>query len=380
MAKRGNNEGSIFRRRSDGLYVAALTLPDGKRKRFYGRTRAGAAEKLSTAQADLAKGLPLPSERLTVAAFLDRWLEDARSTIRETTYDGYESTLRLHAKPEIGRIALSRLGPQDLAALYRKLLTEGLSPRSVRLAHAVLHRALRQAERWGLIARNPAGLVDAPRPSNTIMSPLTPDEIRRLLRAAAGDRFEALYVLAVTTGLRSGELRGLRWQDVNLVAGTLQVRQQVQRTAKGWAFVEPKTGAGRRGVTLPTVAVGALRGHRARQNEERLARGPVWEDLDLVFPNELGRPVERQNLQRRSFDPLLERAGLSKIRFHDLRHSAATLLLAEGVHPKVVQERLGHSNISVTMDIYSHVLPTMQREAASKLDRFFEASAGGLVQ
>lgn len=371
---RGNNEGSIYRRQRDGLYVAALTLPGGRRRAYYGKTRAEAAAKLTEAQTDLAKGLPLPPARLNVSEYLDRWLEGARPTVRPNTYDGYESTLRLHVKPEIGQRTLTRLGPQDLSALYQKLLAAGLSPRTVQLTHAVIHRALRQAERWGLVGRNVAGLVDAPRAASPAIRPLAPDEIKRLLRAATGDRYEALYVVAVTTGLRSGELLGLRWADVDLANGTLHVRQQAQRTRGGWTFVEPKTGAGRRTVTLPAMTVESLKAHRIRQNEERLKLGAAWEDLDLVFANEVGRPVERQNLQRRSFEPLLKRAKLRPIRFHDLRHSAATLLLTEGVHPKVVQERLGHATISVTLDIYSHVLPSMQREAAAKLDRFFETA------
>lgn len=371
MAKRGNGEGSIYKRKRDGLYVAAVVDAEGQRRVFYGKTRVQAGDRLAEAQADLAKGLPLPSARLTVEQYLDRWLEGARSTVRPNTYAGYESTLRLHVKPEIGRRTLARLGPQDLQALYQKLLTKGLSPRSVQLAHAILHRALRQAERWGLVARNPARLVDVPRPTPPPIQPLAPDEIHRLLEAAQGDRYEALYVIAVTTGLRSGELLGLRWADIDLAVAELHVTQQAQRTSEGWAFTEPKTGKGRRTVTLPAIAVEALKAHRIRQNEERLARGPAWEDLDLAFANELGRPVERQNLQRRSFAPLLERAGLRHIRFHDLRHSAATLLLAQGVHPKVVQERLGHAMISITLDTYSHVLPSMQADAAAKLDRFF---------
>jgi integrase len=222
-----------------------------------------------------------------------------------------------------------------------------------------------------LISRNPAGFVDAPRPTPPQIQPLAPEQINQLLSASQGDRLHALYVVAVSAGLRQGELLGLRWSDLDLERASLSVQQQVQRTREGWVFSEPKTAKGRRTVTLPRMAIGALRTHRQYQLAERLAAGATWSDHGLVFTNHVGGPIEKQNLVRRSFRPLLTRAGLPMIRFHDLRHSAATLLLHQGVHPKVVQERLGHATIGVTMDIYSHVMPTLQREAADGLDRFF---------
>lgn len=169
---------------------------------------------------------------------------------------------------------------------------------------------------------------------------------------------------------------GLRWQDVDLAAGSLSVRRTLVRTSQGWSWAEPKTAKGRRSIALPALAVEALRQHRVRQLEERLRAGGLWEDHDLVFPNHTGKPLERQNVFKRSFRPLLAKAGLPYIRFHDLRHSAATLMLSLGEQPKVVQERLGHSTIGVTMDTYSHVLPDMQRKAASRLDALFAAEAG----
>ena len=373
MAKRGNAEGSIYKRK-DGRWAGTITLADGKRKSVYGTTRSQVAQKLAAAQRTVHDGLPLAPEREATGHYLTRWLNDeARRTIRQTTWDGYERLLRLHVIPEIGKTRLARLSPQDLSGCYERLLTKGLSPRYVQMAHAVIHRALRQAERWNLIGRNPADLVDAPRPLRAEIQPLLPDQITHLLEAARSDRLEALYVLALTTGLRQGELLGLRWADIDIDARRLTVRQQVQRTRAGWVFTEPKTTKSRRNVVLPAVATDALARHRVRQIEEQLRAGASWQSLDLVFTSRLGGPIEKQNLARRSFQPLLAGAGLPKIRFHDLRHSAATLLLTQGVHPKVVQERLGHANISVTMDIYSHVLPTLQQDAADRLDRFFAA-------
>jgi integrase len=200
------------------------------------------------------------------------------------------------------------------------------------------------------------------------MATLSPEQARALLETAEGDRLEALYVLALSTGMRQGELLGLRWRNVDLDGGSLQVRATLQRTRDGFTFSEPKTARSCRQVTLTKQAVEALRGHRSRQVEERLQMGGAWEDNGLVFANEVGRPIEAGNLIRRSFHPLLERAGLPKGRFHDLRHTAATLALGKGVHPKIVAEMLGHSQIAVTLDLYSHVTPTMQRQAADALE------------
>jgi len=218
------------------------------------------------------------------------------------------------------------------------------------------------------LARNVASLATRPRIKRQEMVTLSPEETRSLLAAAAGDRLEALYVLAVTTGMRQGELLALRWRDVDLQTGMVQVRTTLQRSKDGFVFSEPKTDRSRRQVALTKVAVAALRRQRIAQAEERLRLGGMWEDNDLVFANELGKPIEAGNLLRRSFWPLLERVGLSRIRFHDLRHTAATLMLGRGVHPKVVAEMLGHSQIAVTLDLYSHVTPTMQREATAALD------------
>ncbi len=182
-------------------------------------------------------------------------------------------------------------------------------------------------------------------------------------------RLEALYVLALTTGMREGELLALQWKDLDMAGGSLQVRRKVSRiTNKGFVVSEPKTAKSRRNIPLAPRTLEALKRHRVRQNEQRLALGDAWEDQGLIFANSLGKPLEVSNMTRRSFRPLLVKAGLPQIRFHDLRHSCATLLLSMGIHPKVVQERLGHSQISVTLDTYSHVLPSMQEEAAQRLD------------
>jgi integrase len=252
-----------------------------------------------------------------------------------------------------------------LQRLYGNRQEVGLSAMSVRHLHAVLHRALGQATRWGLVARNVADLVTPPRAERHEMQTLSPEQARAFLEAAQGDRFAALYTLALSTGMRQGEMLALRWRDVDLEAGTIQVCGSLEQGTL--AIAEPKTAGSRRQVTLTRGAIEALRRHRVAQAEERL-RAVFWDSRGLVFSTEAGTPVDVRNLIRRSFAPLLEKAGLPRIRFHDLRHTAATLLLGRGVHPKMVADLLGHTRISTTLDLYSHVTPAMQKEAVAVMD------------
>lgn len=241
----------------------------------------------------------------------------------------------------------------------------------------MLHRALGQAARWDLVARNVVTLVDPPRVARHRITALTPEQARHFLDAARGDRLEALYVVALTTGMRQGELLALRWSDVDESSQALRVRGTLHHDPQGgWAIHEPKTAGSQRQVLLAVAAVDALRRHRTAQNDERQGVGPAWQDHDLVFANAVGGPLAPQNLLRRSFVPLLVRAGLPRVRFHDLRHTAATLLLAEGVHRKIVSELLGHSQVSITLDLYSHVTGTMQRAAVSALDGLLGSQLG----
>lgn len=228
MAKRGQNEGSIHKRQ-DGRWMAVLNLgyEDGKRNRkyFYGNARREVQEKLTAALRDQQRGLPAVPERETVGEYLTRWLQDvARHTVRATTFESYERLIRRHLIPHIGRLRLARLGPQDLSRLYGRLLADGLSPRTVQYVHAVIHRALNQALRWNLVVRNVADLVDAPRPKRNEIAPLTSEQASAFLKAAEDDRFYALYVLALTSGMRQAELLGLRWAEVDWERGIVAVR------------------------------------------------------------------------------------------------------------------------------------------------------------
>jgi integrase len=366
-SKRGNNEGSITRR-SDGLWEARITLEDGKRKSYYAKTRQAAARKLAAALSDQEAGLPVLGSKQTVAQYLLSWLEAAKPTLREKTWRWYESFVRVHIVPAIGSIPVTKLTAQQVQLLYARKLEEGLSSTSVHHLHAVLHRAFDAALRLGVVQRNVLDMVEVPRMRHHEMKTLSEEQAQHLLAVAQGERLEALYVLALATGMRQGELLALRWHDVDLDGATLQVRASVHYTKGGYIFDEPKTKYSRRRIALSRVAIEALREHRTRQLPERLALGPAWEDLDLVFPNTVGKPIDGVNLLPRDFRPLLERAGLPRMRFHDLRHTAATLLLGRGINPKVVSEMLGHSHVSVTLGIYSHVLPHMQQQAAEAMD------------
>jgi integrase len=377
--RRGHGEGSI-QKRADGRWAAAIDLGylngTRKRKTVYGKTRQEAADKLLALLQARKDGVPISPDTTTVGAFLTEWLETVKLTVRPRTYQRYEEYVRLHIKPSIGRIRLTRLTPQHVQRLYSQQLTAGMSPQSVLHLHRVLHLALSRALKWGLVARNVTEQVDPPRVARKEMRTLSPDETRRFLSAARGDRLEALYVLAVTAGLRQGELLALRWRDVDLEARTVRVVGSLQNIpGEGLTIVEPKTARSRRQVVISETAVDALRRHRVAQAEERLALGEAWHDLDLVFANAIGKPINPSNLLIRSYRALLTRAGLPRLRFHDLRHTAATLLLGAGIHPKVVSEMLGHSNIGITLDLYSHVTPTMQHHAADALDALLDTRA-----
>ena len=369
--KRGNGEGSITRRKNGGWMAqyAVHTAEGRKRKTLYGKTRQEVAAKLAKALSDREGGLTFDAGSLTVSEYLDRWLADSvKDTVRQRTWERYEQIVRVHIKPTLGRIKLKGLTPAHIRGLYREKLDAGLSPRTVQYIHTTLHKALKDAVGDGLIPRNVTEAVRAPRPAKKEVRPLSPDQARTFLEAARGDRYEALYVLAVTAGLRAGELLGLKWEDIDLDVGTLAVRRTLSEARSGRFFEAPKNGKGR-SIKLTRQAVEALRIHRKRQNEERLRFGTLWQDSGLVFPAQTGTPMNAKNLTARSFKPLLERAGLSRtVRLHDLRHTCATLLLGKGVHPKIVQELLGHATLAITLDTYSHVLPNLQGEAVSAME------------
>jgi integrase len=367
--KRGNSEGSIVKR-ADGRWMARITLEGGVRKTFYAKTRQEAARRLAAASRDRDTGVPIVGERQTVEQYFTTWLADIRPTIRPRSWVRYEEMVRLHVLPSLGGTVLSRLTAQQLQALYSAKLAAGFAPATVGRLHAVIRRALGEAARLGLTQRNVATLVRAPRPAGHEMHVLTPLQARTLLSSIVGDPLETLYVLALTTGMRRGELLALHWSEIDLEAGFLQVRWTLQHMAGGvFVLTPPKTARSRRKIALTSRAIKALHEQKARQQVLREAAKEAWNDEDFVFTTALGYPIRGNHILQRQFAPLLAKAGLPAIRFHDLRHTAATLLLLRGIHPKVVSEMLGHSTISMTLDIYSHVLPDMQRDAVDALNK-----------
>jgi integrase len=365
--KRGNAEGSVYRRK-DGRWVAAVRPIDGPRVYRYAKTRAEAAAKLTLALKAASDGLPMPPERQTVGAFLLEWLQTtAKPGVRPATYLSYAGLVRVHLVPELGRISLNRLTPQHVQAMMNRKLEAGLSPRRVDYIRAVLRRALNDALRWGLVARNVATLARRPKQERYEIRPLDPAQARAFLEAVRGDRLEALYSVALAVGLRQGEALGLRWEDVDLGAGVIHVRKSLQRIDGRFQLLDPKSSRSRRTISLPAVVIDALRAHRDRQLAEKSLAGDHWTDLGLVFTTPLGRPLDGSTVTH-AFQRHLERAGLPRQRFHDLRHACASLLLAQGVNPRVVMEVLGHSQITLTLDTYSHVLPTLQADAAARMD------------
>jgi integrase len=365
MANRGKHEGSIFKR-ANGRWVAMISLEGGKRKTLYGASRQDAQRKLAAAQRDAEAGLPVISARQTVGQYLAGWLETIEPTMEYPTWKRHREYVELHIAPNIGRLRLRELTAQHIERLYADRLATGLSSTTVNHLHTTLHKALSQAERQGLVARNVTDLVDPPRMAETEIHPLTPQQVRILLSALDGQRLEALYVVALATGMRQSELLGLRWADVDLDArpmGLIRVRAQLSRVKGVWTWKEPKTKRSRRQIALPASVVETLRRHRVRQHEERLRLGAAWQDHDLVFCTGVGGPLQG-TYTLRLLVKFLEAAGLPRIRFHDLRHTAATLLLSARVNPKVVSEMLGHATVAITLDIYSHVLPDMQQDAA----------------
>ncbi len=369
--RRANGEGSISRRK-DGRWVATVSVGRDaggrvRRRAVYARTQREAIAHLHRLQADLAAGRPVAPDRTNVAEFLGRWLEDAaRPSIAYNTLRIYQGFLRNHVGPAIGGVAVRQLLPAHVLFLQSEMERRDASARLRQMVHTMLRRAIRVAVQWGLLARNPCDLVARPRAPSGEASYLDAGQVRSLLAAARGDRLEALVVLAVTTGMRQGELLGLQWGDVDLEAGSLAVRRQLVEGPGGRpALGELKTARSRRLVTLPDMAIAALRSHKARLGIAQLRTA-------LVFTDSRGGPLRKTNLLRRWFHPLVARAGLGRIRFHDLRHTHATLLLGQGIHPKVVQERLGHASVTLTLDTYSHVTPSLQAEAAARLDAALE--------
>lgn len=306
-----------------------------------------------------------PSSTITLNPYLNQWLEAAaKPRLRPKSFSDYESLLRLHVRPVLGTKSLMSIEPLDIQKVYHGMMERELSPRTVHYTHAVLQSAFRQAVRWKLIAHDPCEGVELPRLRRKEMAVLNVEQCRDFLAAAKSSQHYAVFALAITTGLRPSEYLGLKWSDVDWQRGAISVSRTLQRVGDEWTFDETKRKRSRRVVKLQHWISELLR----VMNEQRDASPTDSIASDLIFRTATGNPINKRNLATRHFRPILERAGLPKIRLYDLRHTAATLAVAAGVPVKVVSEQLGHSNIAFTLDVYSHVLPHMQDEAAAKVE------------
>ena len=425
-------KGFVFEREPGTWYArVTLTDQNGKRRDLWrkGDNKTEAKELLKKLVRDLedSNNTVIEGNKITLNKYLDRWLTmAAKGRLSERSYADYEDLLRRYVRPAMGRKKLSDLRPLDVQSLYSSMQEQGgswvafavfqhqsesrrkqkrardeaealtllkqmeqelmdsahrilrsgierraLSARTVRYTHAVLSSAFKQAVKWGLIPRNPASLAELPKQVRQEMSALSRDEARRFVAACANDRSGMLFSFALVTGTRPEEYLGLQWKDINLESGIVMVQRTLcwRRRGGGWYFSEPKTARSRRSIPLPFSLIRALAEHKRGQAEERLNAGPKYTSNDLIFATSDGGPLMPQNLFRRHFKPILKSAGLPEtIRLYDLRHSCATLLLETNENPKVVSERLGHASITLTLDTYSHVLPSMQQAATEKLE------------
>lgn len=349
--RRGKGEGSIYRR-GDGRWVGQYEA-NGKRRYVSGKTRAEVAKRLNAAIAERDKGFVFDAGNLTLTNYLDLWLDSVRGTVRESTWVRHEINVRVHIKPNL-RGRLDKLHGLQVQALYRRKLDEGQSPASVLKIHATLTKALKQACAWRLVPTNVCESVTLPRLERAEVKPLDAGQMRALLEAARDTELYALWVVMATTGVRVGEALALCWDDLDLGARRLRVSKTLYRGVVG----QPKTGNGRRTIRLCGFATQALEEHRRSG--------------DFVFCTGSGGPINVNNLRHRDWKRLLARAGLPpRTRLHDLRHSAATLLLGRGVPIKVVSEMWGHHDVAFTLRVYGHVLPEMQDKAADAMDEIF---------
>ena len=362
MKRRGQGEGSI-RERTNGRWEARYRGSDGKPRSIYARTRREAVERLRTAIAEREQGVRPRDNRLTVAAFLEDWLAGHRQRIRPRTFESYTAAVRLYVAPAIGDVPLSKLQPEHVARMVAGLSARGnLSPTTVRYAYSVIRTGLGQALRQGKVIRNVATLTDPPRRNGRETHQLTREQARALIEGTRDDPLGALYVTALGTGLRQGELLALRWQDIDLIAGELTVRHSLQRFTRELA--ETKTDRSRRTMHLPPRVTAALAAHRERQT--------VIPVSGLVFCTAAGEPLHSVNVTR-SLHRVLRRLGLPQRRFHDLRHTFATLAIEAGEDIAVVSRALGHASVAITADVYMHVTPAMKDRLAQRMEAVLSA-------
>ena len=376
MTRRGNGEGSVFQRKSDKKWVASITLDDGKRKVLYGKTKKEVTEKLIKVRREQQQGMLSVTSKTKMSEYIEGWLENYKRGVRPNTHQRACEIMRLHILPTLGNIQLDKLTPQHLDRLYSKKLKE-LSPTTVQTIHNTLHKALSDAVKQGILLINVSERVEAPRKNEYEARVFSEEETRTFLMAIRNHSLYVLLLIDVSTGMRRGEIVGLKWNDIDLKRGILQVRRAIVRrpTELGGGYAEAplKTKRSRRSIMLPAYIVAILEQYRAQQMSIMQQNGQPWDEQRWLFCKPDGNHLNPQHDVYEEFKVILSKAGLPDIRFHDLRHTAATMHLGLMTNPKIVQEILGHSTISITMDAYSHVLPPMHREAMGNINEWLIA-------
>lgn len=368
--RRGHGEGTIYQR-ENGLWAAQFTMPDGSRRSVSGKRQQDVRDKLNELKREAEKFQSLKNQGQTVGEFVDGWIEMIEHTIRPRTYHTYQSYMRNHIEP-LRDIPIARLTVKQVQDLYTAKLKSGLSSTTVRHLHAILHKALEKAVRLEVVTKNVCDDVDPPRMAEHTYVTLSPEQAQAFMNSAKGTRWEALYIMAITTGMREGELFAQKWKNLDWERGTIQVLETLHFYDSDVHFAKPKTKKSIRTVYLSRFTLNALKRHQELQEKEKEHLGDAWDDsYDLIFPNTIGRPMHFSDFIVRTFKADLKKANVPDMRFHDLRHTAATLLLMAGVNPKVVCEMLGHSSITITLQLYSHVTPIMHMQAADEMDNYF---------
>ena len=364
--KRGNSEGTIHRR-SSGSWRAQVTL-EGRRLSHTGNTRQECQEWIRKTLTRIDKGMTFDSTKITFQEYLSGWLVIIKTSTKPRTWTHYGQLIRQYIVPRLGHIKVGDLRPDHIQSFYIVLQEQEIGVFTIRKIHAVLHSALSHALKLNMVGYNPASVAITPKKPAREMKIFDGSQVSQMLIAAKDTRLETILHLAVTTGMRQMELLGLKWLDLDWIKHTLKVERQLVRPEEGKAqFASPKTKFGRRTISLGSKTIESLRFHYERQHAERQAAGDEWEENGLIFTNPMGGPLDPCNLLR-NFKKLLRDAGLPVIRFHDLRHTAASLMLNHDIPVLVVSRMLGHSRPSITLDVYGHLIPSMQAEVAEKMD------------
>ncbi len=369
--RRGHNEGSIYYVPERDRWVVEVSTGPGRRKKFYCKTKQEAVKKKADVLRELEKGTLAGGPQRKLKDYLEDWIENVhKNNIRISTYVKYKKLIK-YIVADLGDVWLQKLTPEQVQRFYTKKREDGLSSKTIHEIHGVLHLALKNAVRWNYVSRNVCDLVDSPRVVSREGTPLTLEQATRLLKGIRGHRLEVVLMMAVITGMRKGEIIALRWSNIDLERRVLRVLHTVDYIPPyGYVENEPKTRAGKRTINLPDFFITMLTQHRLKQEKQRRNVGDAWENRDLVFPDLKGGYLNPIHVLR-MFKKILEQANLPHMHFHDLRHSAATILIGMGINPKVIQELLGHSDISITLGIYGHLFPSMQQDVVEKWQDVF---------